>query len=331
MGPADLTRVLEALAGYHHPNLLVGLNPGDDAAVYKLGEEEALIQTVDFFPPVVDEPYAFGGIAAANAMSDVYAMGGKVLLAVNIVGFPQDLPLDILREIIRGGADKMAEAGGIVAGGHTLLDTELKYGLCVIGTVHPQQTITNAGARAGDVLILTKPLGAGLITTALKAGLAEDAHVEAVTASMLELNKHASEAMVEVGVNACTDITGFGLLGHASNMAEQSGVRLALELEEVPFLDGALEYTAGFMPAGGWRNREYLMGDLETLTSPKVSIAPGLPLAKIDVLFNPETSGGLLISVPSERVSRLEELFQQRGQSYWIIGRVLEGRGIEVA
>ena len=219
MGPEALAQVLRPLQNMFraedYPELLVGLEISDDAAVYKINDEVAVIQTLDFFPPVVDDPYDYGAIAAANAMSDVYAMGGEVVLALNICGFPPDLPPDVVTEILRGGAEKVAEAGGIIAGGHTLDDKEPKYGLAVMGFVHPDCVAAKAGARPGDVLILTKPLGVGIITTALKGQVAEPGHVEAAVESMKKLNRRAARLMQSVGVNACTDVTGFALLGHA--------------------------------------------------------------------------------------------------------------------
>src|SRR5918997_1011676 len=225
MGPGDLAQVLRPLKVHTHPNLIIGLNPGDDAAVYLLSETQALVQTVDFFPPVVDDPYTFGAIAAANAMSDVYAMGGEVLLGLNIAAWPEDLPHEMLGRIFAGGADKLAEVGAVIAGGHTVTDDEPKYGLCVTGTIRPDRILTKAGARPGDRLYLTKPIGTGVVTTALKQSAAAE-HVAEAVAWMVRLNRDASRLALEVGVNACTDITGFGLAGHAAEVAEKSGVGL---------------------------------------------------------------------------------------------------------
>ena len=325
MGPGDLEKLLIPLSGYIHPDLLVGLEGGDDAAVYRISREQAIIQTVDFFPPVVDDPYDYGAIAAANAMSDVYAMGGEVLLALNIAAFPATLPVEVINEILRGGAEKVAEAGGVVAGGHTLTDEEPKYGLCVTGIVHPDSVITKAGAQVGDSLILTKPLGVGLITTALKAQEADPEHIEGAVKSMLRLNRAAAQAMQEVGVNACTDITGFALLGHAWEMAERSKVGLKISVSALPVLPGALDYAArGFIPGGLVRNRHYI------LENDRAILPEGLSEEMIDLLFCPETSGGLLISVPPDRLTLLQELLTQRGEEHRLIGEVIEGDKIEV-
>jgi len=325
MGPGDLEKILIPLSGYIHPDLIVGLEGGDDAAVYRISREQAIIQTVDFFPPVVDDPYDYGAIAAANAMSDVYAMGGEVLLALNVAAFPATLPMEIINEILRGGAEKVAEAGGVVAGGHTLTDEEPKYGLCVTGIVHPDSVVTRAGARVGDTLVLTKPLGVGLITTALRAQEADPEHVEGAVESMLRLNRAAAQAMQQVGVHACTDVTGFALLGHAWEMAERSKVGLKISVSALPLLLGALDYAArGFIPGGLVRNRQYI------LENDRAVLPEGLSEEMIDLLFCPETSGGLLISLPPDRLTLLGELLTQRGEEHWVIGEVIEGDKIEV-
>jgi len=325
MGPGDLEKLLIPLYGYVHPDLIVGLEGGDDAAVYRISREQAIIQTVDFFPPVVDDPYDYGAIAAANAMSDVYAMGGEVLLALNVAAFPETLPVEVINEILRGGAEKVAEAGGVVAGGHTLTDEEPKYGLCVTGIVHPDSVVTKAGAQVGDALILTKPLGVGLITTALRAQEAEPEHVEGAVKSMLRLNRAAAQAMQEVGVHACTDITGFALLGHAWEMAKRSKVGLRISASALPLLPGALGYAArGFIPGGLVRNRHYI------LENDRAVLPEGLSEEMVDLLFCPETSGGLLIALPPDRLTRLQELLTERGEEHWVIGEVIEGDKIEV-
>jgi len=325
MGPGDLEKILIPLSGYIHPDLIVGLEGGDDAAVYRISREQAIIQTVDFFPPVVDDPYDYGAIAAANAMSDVYAMGGEVLLALNVAAFPATMPMEIINEILRGGAEKVAEAGGVVAGGHTLTDEEPKYGLCVTGIVHPDSVVTRAGAQVGDTLILTKPLGVGLITTALRAQEADPVHVEGAVKSMLRLNRAAAQAMQEVGVHACTDITGFALLGHAWEMAERSKVGLKISLNSLPLLPGALDYAArGFVPGGLVRNRQYI------LENDRAVLPEGLSEEMIDLLFCPETSGGLLMALSPDQMPLLQELLTQRGEEHWVIGEVIEGDKIEV-
>ncbi len=325
MGPGDLEKILIPLAGYIRSDLIVGLDERDDAAVYRISREQAIIQTVDFFPPVVDDPYEYGAIAAANAMSDVYAMGGEVLLALNVAAFPETMPAEIINEILRGGAEKVAEAGGVVAGGHTLTDEEPKYGLCVTGIVHPDSVITKAGAQVGDSLILTKPLGVGLVTTALIAQAAKEEDVREAVKSMLRLNRAASQAMQEVGVHACTDITGFALLGHAWEMTQRSKVGLKISASALPLLPGALDYAAqGFVPGGLVRNRQYILEKDGAL------LPQGLSEEMTDLLFCPETSGGLLIAVPPDKAPLLQELLTQRGEEHWVIGEVIEGDKIEV-
>ena len=303
--------MLRHLPRQDDPRLLVGLETSDDAAVYQLTGDLALIMTVDFFTPVVDDPYLFGQIAAANALSDIYAMGGKPLLALNIVCYPTCLSPGVMSEILRGGADKVREAGAVIAGGHTVEDSEPKYGLAVTGLVHPQKVVTNAGASPGDALVLTKPLGTGIITPALKAGLAPPEACDAAIKTMCSLNREAAEAMQAVGVHACTDITGFGLLGHAAEMALASGVSLAFAYERIPLLPRALELAStGLVPGGAYRNRDYLL--------PRVNLAVSLTPAQQALLFDPQTSGGLLIAVPPERLEKLlEELAVARQD--WLI------------
>ena len=328
MGPEALAQVLRPLqdlfVAEEYPDLLVGLEVSDDAAVYKINDEVAVIQTLDFFPPVVDDPYDYGAIAAANAMSDVYAMGGEVVLALNICGFPSDLPLDVTSEILRGGAEKVAEAGGVLAGGHTIGDPEPKYGLSVMGLVHPDQILTKAGAQAGDALVLTKPLGVGIITTALKSQAAEPAHVALAVESMKRLNRRAAQLIQQVGVHACTDVTGFALLGHGQEMAEKSGVQLCFHLGKLPFLDGAMAYAEGrFFPGGACRNQDYYQR--------WVDFAVGIPEETQMLLFTPETSGGLLVSVSPERLEMLVGLFVKEGLRCWVVGEVAEGGGVWVS
>jgi len=306
-----------------YPNLLVGLEVSDDAAVYQINDEVAVIQTLDFFPPVVDDPYDYGAIAAANAMSDVYAMGGQVVLALNICGFPPDMDPAIVAEILRGGAEKVAEAGGVLAGGHTLDDKEPKYGLAVMGIVHPDRVLTKAGAQPGDVLVLTKPLGVGIITTALKGEVADPSHVAAAVETMKKLNRDATRLIQQVGVHACTDITGFALLGHGYEMAEKSGVRLRFDVDKLPFLDGAIQYAEDWLfPGGSCRN--------QSAYKQRVDFAPDISEEMQMLLFTPETSGGLLVAVPPEKLDALIALFAGEGHPCWIVGEVVEGRGIEV-
>ena len=325
MGPGALTQVLAGLRLPTHPDLLIGLEVSDDAAVYQINPTQALVQTVDFFPPIVDDPYTFGAIAAANALSDIYAMGGRPILALAIAAFPEDLPADVIQAILQGGADKVAEAGAVVAGGHTVVDKEPKYGLCVTGLIAPDRATAKAHAQVGDVLLLTKPLGTGIITTAAKRGLATAAHLDAAVQSMLRLNKVAAELAQEIGVHAVTDITGFGLLGHAAEMARKSGVGLRIDAAALPALPGALEYAAqGIVPGGLGRNRQYLEGD------GFVQYAHPLDAARSALLFDPQTSGGLLVSVAPEAAARLQERYAAAQQPCWRIGGVVAGTGIVV-
>lgn len=279
------------------PNVIVGLEGRDDAGVYRLREDLAIIETVDYFTPIVDDPYDFGQIAAANALSDVYAMGGRPVTAMNIVCFPRDtMDLSVLRDILRGGIAKLSEAGASLVGGHSVDDRELKYGLCVIGVVHPDGVITKAGAMEGDVLILTKPIGTGIISTAMKAGVAEENTIAQVTEQMATLNKRASELMLEASVHACTDITGFGLLGHACEMVQDADVGMVIDSGAVPFLPRVREYCGkGLVPGGTRRNREFRSHMIETHVSDEIVL----------ILFDAQTSGGLFIAVPEERGERL--------------------------
>ena len=304
------------------PDLLVGLSSPDDAAVYRLNEKTALIFTTDFFTPVVDDPYTYGVIAAANAMSDVYAMGGEVLLALSIAAFPAKLPASVIGEIMRGAGEKVAEAGGVIAGGHTIEDNEPKFGLAVAGLVDPERVTTKGGARPGDQLLLTKPLGVGIITTAAKGDAAEPAHLEAAIQSMIQLNRRAAQLAGRVTVHAMTDITGYALLGHGYEMASLSGVRLRFYYDRLPFLPGAKEYAElSLFPGGTCRNEETFAGH--------VSFG-GLEEEMRMLLFTPETSGGLLIALPPGEADRLEALCREAGQSVWRVGEALEGGGIEI-
>ncbi len=288
------------------PNLLVGVNTGDDAAVYRMDDDTALIQTVDFFPPIVDDPYAFGQIAAANALSDVYAMGGSPLIALNIVGFPVGLPKSVLGSVLLGGADKAREAGTLIVGGHTVDDDEPKYGLSVTGVVKPGAQVTNAGARVGDKLVLTKPLGTGVITTAGKQGVAPDDTLAAAVSVMAALNAAASHAMTQVGANACVDVTGFGLLGHLRGMTRASGVGASIEFGAIPFIDGAVHLAEqGVAPGGTHRNLESLEADVAWDDS--ISNVQKLLLA------DAQTSGGLLIAVSERRLGDLLSALESHG------------------
>jgi selenide,water dikinase len=297
----------------------VGLGVADDAGVYRLTDEIALIQTLDFFTPIVDDPYDFGRIAAANALSDVYAMGGRPLTAMNIVCFPiKDLDKLILRSILQGGLDTIHKAGAVLVGGHSVEDPELKYGLSITGVVHPQKFLTNAGARPGDLLILTKPLGTGILATALKAGELEAEATRRITELMAALNKDAAEATAGVKVNACTDITGFGLLGHCLEMAEASHVGIKIYAEKVPLIPEAKSFVAmGLLPGGSYRNQNFCAKHLEI----DAAVDPFL----VDIFSDPQTSGGLLIAVPHHEASALvQKLKEKNTPAAAIIGEVLE-------
>ena len=311
-----------------HPNLLVGADTGDDAAVYRMDDDTALIQTVDFFPPIVDDPYSFGQIAVANALSDVYAMGGKPLTALNVVGFPARLPKDILGRILVGGSDKAREAGVLIVGGHTVDDEEPKYGLAVTGVVRPGSEVTNAGAMAGDVLVLTKPLGTGIITTAGKQGAADADTLARAVEVMGALNKAASEAMVSVGANACVDVTGFGFLGHLRGMTRASGVSARVSLGALPFIEGAVALAeSGVAPGGTHRNLQSLEGD--------VSWDGAISDVEKILLADAQTSGGLLISVRPNKTAALLAALNERGldgDSVSVVGAVeMAADGVEIA
>jgi selenide,water dikinase len=305
------------------PQVLVGLDGPDDAAVYQLNDEQAIVSTIDFFPPVVDDPFTFGSIAAANAMSDVYAMGGEVLFALNLAAFPDDLDRTILAEILRGGAEKVREAGAIITGGHTVSDKEPKYGLAVTGLVHPAHILAKGGAQVGDLLVLTKPLGVGLITTALKRQAADLAHVEAAVKSMDTLNRHASHLAQRFEAHACTDITGFGILGHGLEMASASQVMFRLYFAEIPLLPGARLYSEREMYPGGLeRNRDFVL--------PHVHFADSIDAANRGILFEPETSGGLLIALEPGQARSYVAQAEIDGIDAHIIGEVADGSGINI-
>lgn len=309
--------MLDRLAPVEHPSLLVGSGTFDDAGVFRLTDDTALIQTVDFFTPVVDEPWTFGAISAANSLSDVYAMGGRPLTALAVAGVPDGFDLDTLAQILAGGQAKAGEAGVPLVGGHTVRDPELKYGLSVTGIVHPERVVTNAGAQPGDLLYLTKALGTGVITTALKNEACPAEVLEGAVASMLRLNAAASEAMIEAGVHACTDVTGFGLLGHAHQMAHASGVAVEFDLGCVPFLEGAADaYGGGHVPGGLKANRAFVE---EWVTDESGDDAT------LDLLYDPQTSGGLLIAVAAGRTSALVGALQERGEPVHPVGRVAGG------
>jgi selenide,water dikinase len=298
--------------------VIVGVQSGDDAGVFRLSDDLAIVQTIDFITPLVDDPYTFGQIAAANSLSDVYAMGGKPVTAMNVVCFPvgsQDI--SVLKDILRGGLDKMREAGVALVGGHSVDDEELKYGLSVSGVVHPDKVVTRDRAQPGDRLILTKPLGTGIMTTALKGGVMDDENLPAVVSSMTTLNKVASELMQEIGVNACTDITGFGLLGHARGMIEKNQLGLEIMIDAVPIFRGVREFSEmGLVPGGTGRNMDFYRKTIE--------LDGDIDQQVLDILFDPQTSGGLLIAIPKDKAEHLlEELHRNQINAAAIIGEVV--------
>lgn len=313
-----MAQVLTVIPKVYDENLIVGFETADDAAVYKISEDKAIILTLDFFTPVVDDPYTFGKIAAANSLSDIYAMGGEATVAMNIVCFPQCVDMGVLREILRGGADKVMEAGALLVGGHTVDDNEPKYGLSVTGIVHPDKVKANSDVKEGDILILTKPIGTGIIVTAIKGEVAtEEDYLEAVCV-MEHLNKSAGDAMKEVNVNGVTDVTGFGILGHAMEMAKGSNLTIEFDSAAVPMLKNAKAYASmGILPEGMYKNLDYI--------GPDVEIAKNVEQSVIDVLYDPQTSGGLLISVKEELAQDLIIALKKHGAiSYDIIGKALK-------
>lgn len=323
MGPEALAHVMRPLIDMfppdEHPDLLLGLDGADDAAVWRITDDTALVVTTDFFTPIVDDPYDFGAIAAANAMSDIFAMGGQVILALNLLALPDDLDPEVGARIVIGGAEAVREAGGVVAGGHSVNDPEPKYGLAVVGRAHPDRLLRKSGARVGDALILTKPIGTGLISTALKQGLADPVDVAAAVASMRALNAGAGAAAVARGASAATDITGFGLIGHALEIAEKSRVRLRFDLTRLPILDGALAAArAGCVPGGTERNRAAYRAD--------VTGVDALEAGWSDLLFDPQTSGGLLVALAPAAV---DVFLADVGAPAIRVGEVVAGRGIE--
>lgn len=314
VGAGTLARLLDGLEVHTDANLLVGFDKSDDAAVYRVSDDLALVQTVDFFPPIADDPYLFGQIAATNALSDVYAMGGEPRIALNLLCIPKSMPDGAVHDLLRGGYNKVYEAGAVIAGGHSILDEEPKYGLCVTGFVHPDKILTNAGAQPGDVLFLTKPLGAGILTTAAKADLCPPDVLDTVFARMTTLNKAARDAMVQFRVHACTDVTGFGLLGHVLEMAQGSGVQIELDASALPIPPEALEFARmGILPEGMYRNRKYA----EAFVA-----ADGVPLEVQDALYDPQTSGGLLIAVDAADADALAAELQKTVPDAQRIGTV---------
>ena len=314
-----LESVLAGLVPADAEDLLVGLDPSDDAAVYRLDDDRALVFTVDFFPPLVDDPRTFGAIAAVNALNDVFAMGGAPLLALSVAAFPEELPTEILGEVLAGAEERVRSAGALLAGGHTIRDAEPKYGLAVVGTVHPDAVWPKGGARPGDALFLTKPLGTGIVLQAERDGGAPPGALPAAIDAMLELNGAAADALRPFSPDAVTDVTGFGLLGHAYELAARSAVKVVLESGALPALPGALDLAeAGVRTGGHRRNREY--------AGPHVESAAPAPLEAL--AYDPQTAGGLLVSLPEERAAVLEAMFAAEGLDLWRIGRVEAGSGV---
>ena len=318
IGPDTLGKVLGRLPKFHEDNLLVGFETSDDAAVYKLSDDTAVIQTLDFFTPVVDDPYTFGQIAAANALSDVYAMGGEPKIALNIVCFPGELDPDYLGEILQGGAEKVLESGAVLVGGHSIQDDVPKYGLSVMGLVHPNRIYKNFGCKKGDVLILTKQLGSGIVNTAVKAQMASEAAGKEAVAVMTQLNKKAREILDKFTIHACTDVTGFGLLGHCGEMASASIAKIELWPKDIAYIEGAKEYAQmGLIPGVAYRNRNHVAQLLEAGNTDEMYV---------DLLSDPQTSGGLLAAVPEEEKDAILEEFDkaQMETKVSVVGKVID-------
>lgn len=317
MGAGTLAKMLEGFKTHSDPRLIVGYDKSDDASVYVLNDNTALIQTTDFFPPIVDDPYLYGKIAATNALSDVYAMGGEPKLALNILCAAEGMGDDTIRQILRGGYDAAFEAGAIITGGHTIKGAEPIYGLAVSGFVHPQKVLTNSNAKPGDALILTKPLGVGILTTGAKADMVEKAVMDRIYSQMATLNKTARDIMVNYTVHSCTDVTGFGLMGHSFEMAQGSHCTLHLTVDKVPYHPEALELASmGLIPAGAYRNREYAQAG--------ASVRRNLSLAMEDILYDPQTSGGLLFALPAEEAENCLAELRDSIPNAAIIGYVTE-------
>jgi selenide,water dikinase len=316
---ARLETILSGLVPVDADDLLVGLDPADDAAVYRLDDERAIVFTVDFFPPLVDDPRTFGAIAATNALNDVFAMGGTPLLALSVAAFPEELPTEVLADVLAGAGDRVQAAGAILAGGHTIRDDEPKYGLAVVGTVHPEAVWPKAGAHPGDRIYLTKPLGTGIVLQAVRDGMAPEGALDAAVASMVELNGTAAEALRPFAPNAVTDVTGFGLLGHVHELASRSGVRAELDSDSLPALPGALELAKADVRTGGdRRNREFASAHVESVAAPELEA----------LAYDPQTAGGLLVTLPAERGAVLEATFSERGLLLRAIGRIEAGSGV---
>ena len=322
LGADVLAEALAGLGAEAAPDeLIAGLQPPDDAAAYRISDDLAIIGTLDFFPPLVDDPRTFGEIAAANALSDVFAMGGRVLFALSIAAFPEELPRDVMTEIFGGASAKVREAGGTLAGGHTIRDPEPKYGLAVIGAAHPDHLLRKGGARPGDELILTKRLGTGLLVSGARQGRTSEADLAAAIDSMRTLNRAASEVLVAAGVRAATDVTGFGLLGHGLEMARASGVRFVFDADGLPALPGALDVaTAGVETGGAAHNRRFVAADL--------TVAGTVPASIVALAHDPQTSGGLLAAIPASELDNVVRTLQAAGDDAWRVGRVEDGEGL---
>ena len=319
VGAGVLAQLLDGIKVHSDPDLLVGFDKSDDASVYKVSDDLALVQTVDFFPPIADVPYLFGQIAATNALSDVYAMGGEPKLCLNIMAIPADMPKEAVHDLLRGGYDKVYEAGALITGGHSILDEEPKYGLAVTGFVHPDKVLTNSGAKPGDVLLFTKPIGIGVLTTAAKADMASREGIALAERMMTTLNKAARDAMVKYRVHACTDVTGFGMLGHLTEMAQGSGVEIELHVADIDLLSEAVELARmGILPAGMYRNRAFAENGVD---------AGDTELCKQDLLYDPQTAGGLLMAVDPLDAEALYEELKGCVPSAQRIGVVREYRG----
>lgn len=317
MGAGTLAKMLEGFKSHSDPRLIVGYDKSDDASVFVIDENTALIQTTDFFPPIVDDPYLYGKIAATNALSDIYAMGGEPKLALNIMCAAEGMADNTIRDILRGGYDAAYDAGAIITGGHTIKGTEPIYGLAVSGFVHPEKVLTNSNAKPGDVLILTKPLGVGIITTGAKADMVNEDVMDRIYAQMATLNKAARDIMVQYHVHSCTDVTGFGLMGHSFEMAQGSGYSVHIKVDDIPYHTEAFELAAmGLIPAGAYRNREYAEAG--------VTCRREIPLAMQDILYDPQTSGGLLFAIPQREAEACLEHLQQRIPAAAVVGYVTE-------
>ena len=319
VGAGVLAKLLSDIKVHHDDNLLVGFDKSDDASVYKISDDLAIVQTVDFFPPIADDPYLFGQIAATNALSDVYAMGGEPKLCLNIMAIPENMPMEAVHALLRGGYDKVYEAGALITGGHSIHDDEPKYGLAVTGFVHPDKMLTNSNARPGDVLLLTKPIGIGVLSTAAKADMLSKSGQELINRLMTTLNKAARDAMVKYNVHACTDVTGFGLIGHTYEMASGSDTEIILDVDSIDLIPEALELARmGMMPAGMYRNRNFAQAHVD---------AGDTELAKQDMLYDPQTAGGLLIAVAPEDADALFNELKNTVPSAQRIGTVSEYKG----